>query len=254
MEESLLRYFLKILNKLSYKYPFFASVKNFLRSVKYFFVEKTDIALVIDEIKKSRTENNPVKTIFDVGAAAGDKAILFLKSFPDAIVYCFEPQTESLDKLRKRTAEFKNRIKIFDFGFFDKNSEVILNVTPYRDSSSILPPEDGLEYQATDEIKKENIKVVRMDDFMEQENIRHVDFIKIDVEGVEKEILEGGRKSFTKIDNVFIEILPTRRGIHSSHFSDIFHFFYESGFTFMGCHGDYFFSKDNDVLKRRFKL
>jgi len=253
METPLLNYFLRILNKLSYKYNFFASVKNLLRSVKYFIFGKSDITQVISEIKKARNIDNPVKVIFDIGAAVGDKTIIFLKSFPGATVYSFEPQTESLEKLKERTVAYKDRIKTFDSGFFNKNDTVVLNINPYRkDSSSILPLQKWMN-QNIRENEKMTIQVIKIDDFIKKQKIEHIDFIKIDVEGVEKEVLEGGKETFQdKIDNVFIEISPFLKGLNSKDFSDIFHFFYETGFTFLGCSGDYFFSKDKDLLKKYF--
>lgn len=245
MKINLSHYIFGVLNDLSYKYKFFSDLKSFFHSAKSFFSGKKDIVWVINEIKKARGEDNPVKIIFDIGAATGDKTIVFLKNFPETVVYAFEPQRESLEKFKKRTKFFKDRIKIFDFGFLNSNTTVFLNITPHRDASSILPPEN------CPEIKKETIKVFRIDDFMDQQKISHIDFMKIDVEGVEKEILEGGPDTFkNKVDNIFIEILPSRRGPNSSHVSDTFKFFADNGFTFMGKYGDYFFSKDANILKK----
>lgn len=252
MEKSFFYNFLRGFNDLSYKYDFFYNLKNFLRKIKSFFLGKSGIDLVIDQIKKSRAGDNPVKTIFDIGAASGDKTTLFLRSFPETTAYCFEPQKESLEKFKERTKNFKNRIKLFDFGFLDKNGEVFLNVMPYRDSSTILPLQNVGQ---SVEIKRENIKVRKMDDFVSQQKISHIDFIKIDVEGSEKEVLEGARNTLKeKVDNVFIEILPLVRGVHSSHFADIFKFFYDAGFTFVGNYGDYFFSKDKKLLENILKF
>jgi len=244
---------LKILNRLSYKYNSVATIKNWLRSIKYFLFGKSDISWVIDEIKRIKGIGNPVKTVFDVGAAIGDKTIIFLKSFPEATVYCFEPQQESLDRLKKRTATYKSRVKIFDFGFFNKSNKVFLNINSYRDASSILSSQEYLKDQRMKEIEKREIQVICLDDFAREQKIKHIDFIKIDVEGVEKEVLEGGKETFqNKIDNVFIEISPLRKGLHSRDHLDIFQFLYERGFTFIGSYGDYFFSKDKNLLKKYF--
>jgi hypothetical protein len=103
-------------------------------------------------------------------------------------------------------------------------------------------------------IETRTIPVVTMDSFIEKNHILHIDFIKIDVEGAEKDVLEGGRETFqNKIGNIFIEISPSYKSLNSRDFADIFQFFYETGFTFVGCYGDYFFSKDKDVLTYLFK-
>lgn len=245
--------FVSFFNKLSLKYAFFRTVKDWLRPIKHSIFGKDDIYWVIDEIKKARGNSHPVTIIFDVGAAIGDKAITFLKSFPEATVYCFEPQRESLECLKKRTARYKERIKTFDFGLLNKNSYVDLNITSYKDASSILPLQKYMKNQGIKEIGKERIRVMRLDDFIKQNNISHVDLIKIDVEGVEKEVLEGGKEAFkNKIDNVFIEISSLRKDPYSKEYIEIFKFFHELNFIFIGCYGDYFFSKDRGILRRYF--
>ena len=58
-------------------------------------------------------------------------------------------------------------------------------IVSYRDSSSIL---SSPRYKK-EEIEIRKIKVQRLDDFVKEYNIKHIDLIKIDVEGVEKEVL-----------------------------------------------------------------
>lgn len=254
MKQPLSFYFFRTLNELSYKYRFFASIKNGLRAAKYSLLGKTDISFVISEIKKNRSPENPIKVVFDVGAAIGDKTVIFLKEFPSATIYSFEPQIESWEKLNKRTTKLKDRVKAFSFGFLDKKDTVLMNIASYRDSSSILPFGENMADQNIKQVEIRKIEVIKMDDFVFEQNIKHIDFIKIDVEGVEKEVLQGGRETFKNIvDNVFVEILPARKGINSKDFLDIFSFFYETGFTFIGCYGDYFFSKEKGLLKDIFK-
>lgn len=251
---SLINFLSKILNKL-YEYDSVRSIKDYLRPIKHFIFGKSDIYFVVEEIKKARGEEKPVRVVFDVGAAFGDKVLTFLRSFPQATIYCFEPQRESLERLKRRTAHYKERIKIFNFGLLNKNSYVELNITSYKDASSILPLQKYMREQEIQKIEKRKIKVWRLDDFVKQQKIEHIDLIKIDVEGVEKEVLEGGKDTFKdRIDNVFIEISPLRRGPHSRDYVDIFKFLYKSGFSFIGHYGDYFFSKDNSLLKRYFEI
>lgn len=88
-----------------------------------------------------------------------------------------------------------------------------------------------------------------------REDIVRIGLVKIDVEGAEKEVLEGGRETFkNKVDNVFVEISPHRHAARSTeHMVDIFTFFKECGFIFIDKYGDYFFSKEPLLLKRHFR-
>ncbi len=92
-----------------------------------------------------------------------------------------------------------------------------------------------------------------MDDVVREENINRIDFMKIDVEGAEKLVLQGGEETFkNKVDNIFIEISSFRHGVHSPAYIEIFRFMHDCGFTFIDKIGDYFFSKDEALLREYF--
>ena len=238
----------KLLTKL-YQYDFVRNIKDQVRPLKHFILGKDGIYFVVDQIKKARGDQF-VKTIFDVGAAFGDTTITFLKSYPEATIYCFEPQKQSFDRLRRRVRKDFNRVKFFNIGLYDKQGFLDFHVASYRDSSSILPLSDSILAQGIYEVDVRKIKVMTLDVFIKKHSVDRIDLIKIDVEGVESALLKGGAETFkNKIDNVFIEISSSIKEINSAEFRDIFDFFYQAGFTFVGCYVDFFFSKDAKVLK-----
>jgi hypothetical protein len=54
---------------------------------------------------------------------------------------------------------------------------------------------------------KPNVQIKRMDDFIREENITSVDFIKIDVEGFEYNVLKGGEQTIKEFRPVlFVEV------------------------------------------------
>jgi tRNA G46 methylase TrmB len=72
-------------------------IKNFIRSL---VCEKD--TLNMESIKKIINKDNPV--IIEIGANIGQTTSLFLKSFPKAKIFCFEPDPSV-------SARFKNNIK-----------------------------------------------------------------------------------------------------------------------------------------------
>ena len=218
-------------------------IRDFIRPLKHFICGKDDIYRVIDEIKEIKGCDK-IKNIFDVGAAVGDRTITLLKSFPNATIYCFEPNLASYQQLKKRMASYKNRVKLFNLGLYNQNSKVDLHIISSLGASSILSLQDFLKKRGLKTIAKEKISVVKLDDFINKHKIDKIDFIKIDVDGVEKEVIEGGFNTFkNKIDNAYIEIVPILKGLHSADHIKVFQYLHEAGFTLVGNYGDYFFSK-----------
>lgn len=243
-----------ILEKL-YEYDSVRTVKDYVRPLKHLVFGKSDVYYVVDVIKRAREGASPVEVVLDVGAAVGDKTLTFLRQFPQATIYCFEPQPIARQRFEKRTAPWKDRVLLFDYGLYSENQEVFLTIYSYRDASSMLPLQKFMRTEGKSELGREKITVRRLDDCVRNLSITKIDLIKIDVEGVEKEVLEGGIDSLrNKVDNVFIEISPLRKGPHSADHIETFKLLHDAGFTFMGSYGDYWFSKDPAVLKMYFDL
>jgi FkbM family methyltransferase len=238
---------------LLYKFCSLRVIKNHLRPLKHFIFGRNDIYYVIDEIKKAHKDDEYTKVIFDIGASIGDKSLTFLKEFPNSILYAFEPQQTSFSILQKRMKIHGNRIRCFNYGFYNKTKKTQIMLYSYRDASSIIPIKNYMKINGINQKGIETIEVRRLDDVCKEINISNIGLIKIDVEGVEKEVFEGGLETLKKVDNVYVEISPLRKGAHSRDYIDLFNILYEAGFTFMGVYGDYWFSRDSEILGKYFK-
>lgn len=115
----------------------------------------------------------------DIGANNGMYSY-YLSNISQA-VKAFEPQPSLCDMLR---AWNHPKVEIFNMGLSDQGGTLILHV-PKDESGRGLAPlasfralPNSIEYQ---------VPVQRLDDF----GFKHVDFIKIDVEGHESEVLRG---------------------------------------------------------------
>lgn len=236
---ALFPWFYSVLSR-SFRYDSVKAIKDKLRPLKQALFGKDGIYAVIDLVKLSKKQrDDDVFVVFDVGAAVGDTALTFLRSFPKAKVYCFEPHRESFLRLRKRTAQFGERIRCFNFGLYDKEAELDFFVNKESDSSSFIPPSS--DSTPPKEVRK--VKVRRLDDVARELGIRKIDFLKIDVERAERNVLEGGRNILQQTENVFVEILPRHKGLRSHDYIEVFERLYEAGLDFAGVYGDFFFSR-----------
>jgi FkbM family methyltransferase len=123
--------------------------------------------------------------IFDVGANVGDWALLAHQTFPSATIHCFEIMRSTYETLKEQTKSAGNIIAN-NFGLSDRAGEVGLKYYPeFNAITSIVDFPHPCNYVRT------TGSVTCGDSYMQQHGITHVDFMKLDVEGVEDRVLQG---------------------------------------------------------------
>lgn len=223
-------------------------MKDQLRPIKHALFGISDIYYVIQQVREARGQQAPVSMVLDVGSADGDKALVFLEAFPEAKVLCVEPNRAKHERFYRRVQQWNGQVELCGVGLYNTSGEMPLSIYSYADASSLLPIPPYLERQGKAVTGVAPIRVQRLDDVLRERGITHVDFMKVDVEGVEWEVLDGARESLALIDNLFVEISPLRKGLRSRDHILIFQLLYDAGFTFMGVYGDFWFTKDRHVL------
>ena len=141
------------------------------------------------------------QTILDVGAWDGTFTLLFSKLVGSkGTVYSFEPDKKAFDNLRSNI--IKNKL---DNVFIEKkglsnsvglSSFYLIKGGGVCQSTMILHKE-GYRTKFLNNIKKETIQITTIDKFCEEKNIQP-NGIKIDVEGVERLVIEGGIETLKK--------------------------------------------------------
>ncbi|MBT9132721.1 MAG: 2-O-methyltransferase NoeI [candidate division WS2 bacterium] len=181
-----------------------------------------------------RLNRDDIRVIFDVGANIGNVTLAAARSFPNAHIYAFEPVSTTYKRLCENVGDYKDRITPYNFGFFNVSKRLDIHITSFHGANSILDQSQDYKINAHSHIKEiatENIEVCTMDSFVSNKNIDKIDIIKIDVEGVEKEVIEGGSETFkNKVDYVFVELSFLRRNRESGYWVEICRSLYELGF------------------------
>jgi FkbM family methyltransferase len=231
-------------NILSYLYQFeiVKTLKNAVRPIKHRFFGKTGIYEVIDRVAIWSGGNDKVRTVLDIGAATGEYTIHFLRAYPNAIVYCFEPQLASYRRLQKRTKPYEERVRLFNYGLYSADGESTFFVAQYADASSLID-------KGTGATEKTTIQLRALDGVMAELGVETIDFAKIDVEGAELAVLDGGKEYFSKnVMIAYVEIEPQILGHFSGKHLEVFAAMETMGFGFFGAIGsDYLFSKRRKV-------
>ena len=154
-------------------------------------------------INEILAKSNP-KLCIDVGANIGSYSLEIAKS-TNSNVIAFEPLPVAFDILQRNLLEFSDRIKLENVGVGAKAEKLTINFNPNATShASFSKDVEKINYLNNEE--KIIVPVVTLDSYFENNNIREVDLIKIDVEGFESEVFQGASKIFTQIRPRFIQM------------------------------------------------
>jgi len=164
---------------------------------------------------------NYFPTVFDVGAHKGKSINLFLSNFKVDKIISFEASPVNFFLLKKKEKLLKkkfNKSKILleNIAIGSAKKNVILN--QFKESSSTTISEINknssyfkkkfkfLNFFKNNEIFYPiEIETENLDTYMGNNNINFIDFLKIDTEGYENEILLGLRQKLSKVKLVMFE-------------------------------------------------
>ena len=154
-------------------------------------------------IKKVLHKNrNRINGIVQVGANIGQEIELFIKYSKN--IYLFEPLASAHQVLERIIA--KNQyIKLYKFALGQKEEVKILNVSNqnYRASSSFLEPSLHLDYFP--EIEFNEVQEVEVKRFDQLEDEFKANFLILDVQGFELNVIKGMGQKIINFDFIFTE-------------------------------------------------
>ncbi len=129
----------------------------------------------------------------DIGANCGALTLVVASVIGKGKIYAFEPNPSVYSRLQNNLAsnpEIEAVVKTLPLGIGAEKSQLFLSEDiNYRGNSCIIsePSEQKIA-----------VEVVALDDWAEQENLERIDAIKIDVEGMEYEVLQGSKAILKK--------------------------------------------------------
>lgn len=132
--------------------------------------------------------------IFDIGAAFGSYCMPALAM--GATVYAFSPEHE-FPKILSSIAEnkgFRERCRVYDFGFYSEPGYFKTDTAKFYDEMSHSDAKAANAGNWTGWY----IVVKKLDDFIPTLHPDKIDYIKLDTEGAEYEILKGAEQTLKK--------------------------------------------------------
>lgn len=168
----------------------------------------------------NRINFRSLDTMFDVGANLGQTWEWFRNNEAKAKIYCFEPISATFEVLKSKTEKDGNCIlENVALGNEEGKKVVKLFDEEYSALNSLRDDVMNLNSNAKEEI----IKVETLDSYCLKSKIDKIDFLKIDTEGYELNVLEGasGMLDAGKISFVFCEIGFLRENNRNTYFADL---------------------------------
>ncbi len=147
-----------------------------------------------------------IDVVIDIGANVGQYGLMLRKLNYDKRIISFEPISECYEML-KRNKGTDNLWDIYKIaaGDFDGTSQI--NISNNLVSSSLLKPHEKLPMydDGIRTVKTETITVSKLDSFFGNRTIGDSIYLKIDVQGFERETLEGGLGFLKSIKVIQVE-------------------------------------------------
>lgn len=173
------------------------------------------VDLILDEFRR----RGGTGTFVDIGANIGLTLRPVINAFPSVECIGFEPDPDNFELLRRnvggpRDTEYP---RLLNLALAASESEMLLERSSWNhgDHRLIGIDESGPERFAENERATVPVKAVPLDSQLDTADMKRPIVVKIDTQGAEPEVVEGGSRLLSEADMILIEFWPygiRRRG------------------------------------------
>lgn len=153
----------------------------------------------------------PGMICFDIGAHIGSVSVHLGRAVGDSgTVYCFEPIEKVFDRLLANVTENQLNAVVRPYRLAVSNktgTEQMWHMdTGHRNqglASLVISEDPGAPRRCS-------VNVITLDEFVKIHNVDRIDFMKVDIQGAEPLLIEGGRETLARLQpSLIIEISPS---------------------------------------------
>lgn len=220
--------------------------------------------LYVDSLREA-TQGVARPLVLDIGAHGGQTTTLILDHVPQAEVIAFEPSREAYEKL-ERLAGIRH-FRAVNLALGERNGAAVFNVYRHSMSNSLLKPSSGsaeLGPELESGARAVQVPMRRLDDWLREEQIvRPVDYLKLDVQGYEDRVLQGAEETLSRTRFILAEVAFNRVYESSCMVDDVCYLLKNHGFRLVRSIGylpgadvdqlvsaDFFFTKVREGIPR----
>lgn len=157
---------------------------------------------VKEEYQQAKEIIKHANLIFDLGSHIGFFSEWCLSLNPQVEIFSFEPMPLLFETMEERLSSYQNQIHFFNYGISSKTEKIPFSFNSQKTMqsskfSSFLNPQG----------EKIEVNMISLSQILEEYQISQIDLIKMDIEGMEFEVLESRWKEiFEKIHAMIIEV------------------------------------------------
>lgn len=192
-------------------------IKQFLRQIgildvvrtikrKIFPVPEVHGDLIQKEYIKQFLPSRPV--VIDAGAHKGGDSIEICELIHDASIHSFEPVPAIFTELKLNTRPYP-QITCYNMALSNRTGEQTMNISGGNSdaSSSLLKPKEHLtDHPGVNFDKSISVETITLDDWAKKFNIDKVDFLWLDMQGFELEMLKASTKILPGVKVIHLEV------------------------------------------------
>lgn len=141
-----------------------------------------------------------VENIFEIGAnyAQDAEALMVRFKLTPKDVWVFEAHPDLYKKIKEL-----HSFNAFPYAVYNQNTQLKFNIC--SSSSENTGVSSLLKHKSSPLESEILVEAIRMDDFMIQHDVKKIDFLKLDVEGSNYEVLEGFGERLKDVNSIHIE-------------------------------------------------
>lgn len=145
--------------------------------------------------------------IVDAGTNIGLSAIYFARRFPHATIFALEPERSNFDLLVENTARYNNVVAINKALWKEPTTLDLFDPGPGRAGLQ----KDGFQTFTHDErapngVPAGKVAAIDIEQLMREHGLVHIDILKIDVEGAEREIFQHSQDWIDRVGIIAVEL------------------------------------------------
>lgn len=142
--------------------------------------------------------------IFDIGANVGESSKLYLDKFQNSHIYCFEPVSDTFRQLQNNLKGNK-RVDCYQLAFGSAKGKGKMVLQGHFKHFFLL--DQSKQLPINNSVPTESVDIDAIDEFCHTKGIDRINYLKIDTEGGDLEVLKGAVNMLTeqRIDCVQVE-------------------------------------------------